>query len=314
MKTRKKKKPQTPRPVRTSKKVSKKPPRKNKPAKPAKIYSDIQSIWDDAPKDETRDGWIYDRLGVPLSDRTSPEDVHRSFQVFLMKLDHLIHVGRLSEASLISKASVHLLLRILDGMEERIPQFRRYKVVESLLKEMSNEWTKRKAVPTRKEAEQRAFYSRSCENALKEVIIPHRAGWRKYWHGRKDLPDHPFGSSTDWERWSLNFLKTIHEAGLLRANPASKAARGERAGARLNVHKRVFNKFIKLSQAQLEIVLDTRLLFLNTEVELKSKGQFKTFYQQSALNHPECAPQSILKDLANAITKTKADCEDVTCA
>jgi hypothetical protein len=226
----------------------------------------------------------------------------------------LISAGRLHEASIVSKDSVHVLLGILECMEEQIPQFRRYKVVQSLLKEMSNEWTKRKAVPNRKEAEQRAFYSRSCENALKEVIILHRAGWRKYWLGRKDLPDHPFGSSKDWERWSLNFLKAAHDAGLLRANPASKAAKGERAGARLKVHKRVFKELYSLSQDQLEIALDARLPFLNSAVERKYKGQFKTFYQQSAVNHPECAPQSILKDLVNTITKTTTDCEDVTCA
>ena len=295
-----KKKPSTNSSTRKSKRGSKKAPKKNPVARPEKSYSKIEEIWAAAPNDETRDNWIYDKLGVPLSDRTSPEDLHQSFQAFLSKLIYFVHSGRLFEASVISHSVVQSLLGLLGKMEQDIPEFERRKVVERLLKYFANEWRKRHAVPDRKAANQKTAYSRSCQNHLLEVIILHRAGWRRHWNSPRDLPKHPFGSpegANDWRSWSMNFLKAIHEEGLINANPDSKAAKGKEVRGRLNVHKSVFTKLYSLTDIALEIKLDFRLDFLNTEVERQYKGEFKTFTHKSTLNHPDCAPATTINEV-----------------
>jgi hypothetical protein len=299
-----KKKPSTNSSPKKPKRTSKKTPKKNPVATPKQSYSKIEEIWAAAPDDETRDNWIYDKLGISLADRTSPEDLHQTFQAFLYKLVHLIQAGRLSEASQISHASVHMLVGLLEFMEESVAQFKEYNLVKRLLKEFANEWNKRKSVPDRKAASQKAFYNKSCENHLLEVIILHRAGWRRHWNSPTDLPSHPFGSTegaNNWRSWSMNFLKAIHEAGLIKANPDSKAAKGQEVRGRLHVHKQVFKNLNELHPTQRKIILDIRLDFLNAKIEQESKGKFKTFLQKSALEHPDYAPMSSLKELVETI-------------
>lgn len=305
MKTRPKKTAPAKAAPKKPKRTSKKNPKKTPVATPEKNYSKIEEIWADAPQDETRDYWIYDKLGIPLADRTSPEDLHQAFQTFLYKLDHLIQAGRLSEASIITRSGVQILVGLLENMEASIPQFGEKGVVEGLLKYFANERSKRQAVPDRKSASEKKYYRRSCEKALLEVIILHRAGWRRHWNSPKDLPAHPFGSpegASDWRIWSMNFLKAIHEAGLINANPDTKAATGLDPRGRVNVHGRIFNKLYFLSQAHLELKLDFHLARLNGEVERDYKGEFKTYTHKSALIHADCAPATTLEEVCEIIS------------
>lgn len=283
---------------------SKKAPKKNPLPTPEKSYSNIKEIWADAPDDDTRDDWIYDKLGIPLGNRKGRESclnhIEHSFPLFLQSLEHLILLGYLFDAAIISAAAPKLLIALLDKKEQIIPEFGKKKTVEKLLKYFANEWSKRRAVPDRKAAQQKKDYRLSCEKALVEVIILHRAGWRRHWNSPRDLPKHPFGSpegANDWRSWSMNFLKAIHEEGLINANPDSKAAKGEEVRGRLNVHKSVFTKLYSLTDNALEIKLDFRLDFLNAEVERQYKGEFKTFTHKSTLNHPDCAPATTINEV-----------------
>lgn len=290
-----------PKRTKKTKRTSKKNPKKTPVATPEKSYSKIEEIWADAPHDETRDYWIYDKLGIPLADRTSPEDLDQAFQTFLYKLVHLIQAGRLSEASIITRSGVQFLLGLLENMEASIPQFGEKGVVEGLLKYFANERSKRRAVPDRKSAAQKKYYRRSCEKALLEVIILHRAGWRRHWNSPRVLPVHPFGSpegANDWSRWSMNFFKAIHEAGLINSNPDTKAANGLDPRGRVNVHRSVFTELHSLSQARLELKLDCRLARLNAEAE-QLGGEIKTFLQAATLEHRDYAPKSRLNELMN---------------
>jgi len=282
---------------------SKKAPKKNPLPTPEKSYSNIKEIWAEAPYDDTRDDWIYDKLGIPLGNRKGRENclnnIDHSFPLFLQSLEHLILLGYLSDAAIISNAAVKHLIVLLEKKEASIPQFGEKRVVEGLLKYFANERSKRQAVPERKAAQQKRYYSQSCENHLMAVIILHRAGWRRHWHSPTDLPSHPFGSTEgakDWHAWSINFLQAIHKKGLIRANPNSKAVKGEDARGRLKVHKSVFNKLYSLPQTHRELKLDTWLHFRDAEIE-QVGGEIKTFLQTATLEHRDYAPKSRLNEL-----------------
>lgn len=297
-----------PKRTKKTKRTAKKNPKKTPVATPEKNYSKIEEIWADAPQDETEDDWIYEKLGIPLADRKGREnslnEIGSSLQQFFECLDHLFVLGYFSDVAIISEATQKLLIAILDGREQNIPAFGRKKVVERILKYFAKEYRKRQAVPDRKSASEKKYYRRSCEKALLEVIILHRAGWRRHWNSPKDLPAHPFGSpegASDWRIWSMNFLKAIHEAGLINANPDTKAATGLDPRGRVNVHGRIFNKLYFLSQAHLELKLDFHLARLNGEVERDYKGEFKTYTHKSALIHADCAPATTLEEVCEII-------------
>jgi hypothetical protein len=298
-----KKKPSTNSSPKKPKRTSKKTPKKTPVATPKKSYSKIEEIWAAAPDDDTRDNWIYDKLGIPPGNRKGRENclnhIDHSFPLFLQSLEHLILLGYFFDAAIISAAAPKHLIALLDKKEQSIPEFGKKKTVEKLLKYFANEWSKRRAVPDRKAAQQKKDYRLSCEKALMEVIILHRAGWRRHWNSPTDLPSHPFGSTEgakDWHAWSINFLQAMHKKGLIRANPDSKAAKGKEVRGRLNVHKSVFNKLYSLSQAHLELKLDFRLARLNAEVEQEG-GEVKTFLQAATLEHRDYAPKSRLNEL-----------------
>jgi hypothetical protein len=308
MKTRPKKTAPAKAAPKKPKRTSKKNPKKTPVATPEKNYSKIEEIWADAPHDETRDYWIYDKLGIPLADRKGREnslnEISSSLGHFFEGLYHLFVLGYFSDVAIISEATPKLLIALLDGKERNIPDFGRKKVVERIFKYFAKEYRKRQAVPDRKSAAQKKFYSRSCENALIKVLILHRAGWRRHWNSPRDLPKHPFGSlegANDWLRWSMNFLAAIHKAGLIKANPNTKAAKGQDARGRVHVHKDVFTKLYSLSQAHLESKLDFHLARLNAEVERDYKGEFKTYTHKSALIHSDCAPATTLEEVYKII-------------
>ncbi len=96
----------------------------------------------------------------------------------------------------------------------------------------------------------------------------------------------------------MNFFKAIHEAGLINANPDTKAATGLDPRGRMNVHGRIFNELYFLSQAHLELKLDCRLARLNAEAE-QLGGAIKTFLQAATLDHRDYAPKSRLNELMN---------------
>ncbi|MCX5884298.1 MAG: hypothetical protein NT096_00035 [Proteobacteria bacterium] len=269
----------------------------------------LRQIWQDAPK-ESKFEEINKFFRIPQGEGTSMRQIRMPFESAVANLEGFVLRGNFKQAAKLIPALLEdFLFAKISFWEEIIPEFAELQVMSGIVSRITKEAERKRKTKDRTAVAGKSIYRKSCEDAMLDVVLLHRAGWKKHWIKEAPLPVHKWGSNEgrkDWGVWMRSYLVVLHNKGDLKANSQTKFAKEGKANSRSKDRDKFFKDVYGLGlKDEFDFLLDKREVTLDFKIDqeleehfsrIKMPLGFSTSNLKSsylgflARRFPECAP------------------------